>query len=298
MGHPKAQKNEELRKFLWKHFGNGFETALDEAKRNSIDSHEWEPNYKVLHEIVSEAFNEMNELFQKLRISGQGEISIQRFLSEFDAIFTTNQDLLVEHRFTALSGEIRKSKTSKLELASLPGLVCKGPEGNQPSDPGTLCYPRPAEEWSISPKEVPYIKLHGSSNWRTNQGGDEMMIMGGGKEEQIQENPLMDWYFGILREKLFSPNSRLLILGYSFSDVHINKIILEAIKEHGLKIYIWNPSELSKLMENLIKDNEPQQGKKFFKESFIEHNKVSLKDILYGQNTYTLDRIKKRFFSY
>ena len=47
----------------------------------------------------------------------------------------------------------------------------------------------------------------------------------------------MKYYFNTFQEKLSSPGSRLLILGYSLTDFHINKIIFEAIEENDLKFW-------------------------------------------------------------
>ena len=68
------------------------------------------------------------------------------------------------------------------------------------------------------------------------------MVIGRGKEQLIQKEPLLAWYFKIFKEVLFQTNRHLLLIGYGFGDDHINDIIANAIKQYGLKIYIISGS--------------------------------------------------------
>jgi hypothetical protein len=43
----------------------------------------------------------------------------------------------------------------------------------------------------------------------------------------------------------------LLVIGYGFGDKHINRVISDAVENHGLKIYILSPESPKKLKEKL-----------------------------------------------
>lgn len=99
------------------------------------------------------------------------------------------------------------------------------------------------------------IKLHGSYNWRSSDG-KRAMIIGRHKDDKIKREPLLDLYFKIFKEVLSQGQRRLLIVGYSFGDDHINSVIADAVKNHGLKIYILSPGSIQKLKEKLSENCE------------------------------------------
>ena len=80
-----------------------------------------------------------------------------------------------------------------------------------------------------------YIELHGAFDW------EEAFIFGGNKEDYIQNHPQLKKYHDFFEKSLIEPNSKLVIIGYSFLDGHINKVIKKGIDE-GLKIFIWDPN--------------------------------------------------------
>lgn len=97
-----------------------------------------------------------------------------------------------------------------------------------------------------------YIKLHGSYGWLSSAGGSRMVI-GKNKIEDIQQEPILKWYFELFNTTLLEKDKRLLIIGYGFRDEHINRVLLQAIGEAGLRIFIINPTE-------------PEQFKKSFEQ--------------------------------
>ncbi len=299
IGHAEIQQDEELKELLWNNIDNGFEHALFEAKQRAENNTEWKKRYNTLQKAVSQAFKEMNALFKDIANFnfGQGEYAIEDFLARFDVIFSTNQDMLVETRFqNLLSGNSHKKiGRDNISSVGIPGMSPK-PDASvfESMDREKVWYPTGKN--SISYNQVPYIKLHGSSNWFTSQGGNELMILGGEKAAQIVGNTLIKSYFNILREKLFEPESRLLIKGHSLLDFHINKIIFEAIKNYGLKFYIWNNSGLKGLMKNLEKDSNYDE--QLFKQGLIGVSTASLQHILKEDSLreFELARIKREFF--
>jgi hypothetical protein len=157
---------------------------------------------------------------------------LRDFLCRFDAIFTLNQDTLLERKYKS-SDFLEGSRGRWFGFAS-PGLLEENIAGTPYAAPGVF---RPADPpFSIPDRCQPYFKLHGSSNWRT-LGGSSLLIMGENKGLQIDGLALLDWYRSKLTEMLSAPNANLMIIGYSFRDQHINEIIHTAVTR-GLKLFI------------------------------------------------------------
>lgn len=86
----------------------------------------------------------------------------------------------------------------------------------------------------------PLFKLHGSSNWKT-ESGEPMLIMGNGKSGAIQKFPVLKAYHDQFAARLSEAGSRLMVIGYSFQDEHINSVIELASRERELGSYILDP---------------------------------------------------------
>ena len=89
-----SQLDDGLRVLLWKHKGKGgFEAALSELQTEAAGPGVWSTPLFKLNEAIRGMFADMNEGFSVI------EPSIRKFLSRFDAIFTLNQDLLMERNY-------------------------------------------------------------------------------------------------------------------------------------------------------------------------------------------------------
>jgi hypothetical protein len=139
------------------------------------------------------------------------------------------------------------------------------------------------------------IKLHGSYNWKDSDGSSAMVI-GRGKTKQINNEPLLQYYFELFDEVLSQDNRRLLVIGYGFGDEHINSVISNAVKEHGLSIYILSPESPKQFKERLYKGCNST-------EKIIIWNGISgyfqcVKDVLCSRYSKPLeqDRFYKVFF--
>ena len=165
-------------------------------------------------------------------------------------IFTLNQDLFFERLY-------RKNAYADL---SIPGIV-----NDEEWFTGNFYKPLESEDYCKLPTEDELkstkenflevgnfflIKLHGSCNWISSNGSDTMVI-GRGKTKQIKNEPLLQHYFEIFNQVLSQDHRRLLVIGYSFSDEHLNSIIFNAVKKHGLKVYILSPESPKKFKEKL-----------------------------------------------
>jgi hypothetical protein len=66
------------------------------------------------------------------------------------------------------------------------------------------------------------------------------LIMGGQKAVSIDQFPILSWYHREFKQFLLRPDARLMVIGYSFSDAHINMAIGEGV-DRGLKVFIIDP---------------------------------------------------------
>lgn len=83
-----------------------------------------------------------------------------------------------------------------------------------------------------------YVKLHGSINWRK-ADGSRALVIGSQKDKQVRDMPLLNSY-GELFSQVLSKRIRLMVVGYSFQDEHINLHISRACLKHGLDLHIWD----------------------------------------------------------
>jgi hypothetical protein len=51
----------------------------------------------------------------------------------------------------------------------------------------------------------------------------------------------------LFRNTLQEGNKKLLVIGYGFRDQHINEILTQAVKEHGLQLFIISTMPMSRL---------------------------------------------------
>jgi hypothetical protein len=130
---------------------------------------------------VSALFARLNKTFIKkqFEFSNDLDLSVKRFLARFDAIFSLNQDLLLEiHYFpTTLIPQGRWSGVVLPGMTQVPPAVQAGPFDL------TMCT------WVSSSNVTagagagvqPFYKLHGSSNWLV-ESGERLLIMAMGRQ--------------------------------------------------------------------------------------------------------------------
>lgn len=218
-----------VRHLLWAHkeSGSGFEgvyQALKDGANNPTD----QAVFRQFHEMVAGMFHSMRHGFQRVSLGG----AIQRFLASFDAIFTLNQDTLLELQY--IGGDILGHSDGRFFACETPGLV----ETDQKISPPGLYRPLDAP-YSVTDRHQPYFKLHGSSNWMLPDRSDLMLIIGGNKVSGINSSPLLSWYHEQFRRML--NGARVVIIGYSFTDDHINKDLMCAAAT-GARFFIIDPS--------------------------------------------------------
>ena len=121
----------------------------------------------------------------------------------------------------------------------IPGVKLLEP-GHQLLDPNLAMRTPMAEPFRLEPSRQPYFKLHGSSNWVREPGG-RVIILGGNKAAGIAQEPLLRWYHEQFVARLQEDNCKLMVIGYSFGDRHINDAIMEAADLGRLGLFIVDP---------------------------------------------------------
>ena len=212
----------------------------------------------LLGKAVEKAFQEMHAMIHGMsrhdkallkfvlreivaRFAGSGE--------ERGFLFTLNQDLLMETFYHETDPVLGKFKLSIPMIDAQPWVFSqKAPshfrqrEWIKVPDEATVEALK-LKFWDSEPdKRFCYIKLHGSYGWRSADGSNAMVI-GGEKERRISSEPILRAYFTIFEDVLRGPDCKLLIIGYGFKDRHINKRIVDAVTNHGLRVYIVSPSQ-------------------------------------------------------
>jgi SIR2-like domain len=169
---------------------------------------------------------------------------LRNVLASFDAIFTLNQDLLLERHYWP---HIRTLVGGKWGACGTPGLRLFG-EHRQELAQANLVTPDDEAAYREEKHVQPYFKLHGSSNWRS-RDAVPLMVLGGNKTIEIGQHSILKRYFDRFKEMLFTRGVKLLVIGYSFGDWHINKEIERAVEQGGIEIFIIDPMGVDVLDE-------------------------------------------------
>ena len=242
--HKKIQAQPKIKKLMLDDFD--YESIYDSIMME--DSTYTPDERKAINDAVWSAYNYMDTILTEYILNQPHPLEVKnvsdliyRFgeQSNKSFIFTLNQDLFFERLYHNMA-------YAKL---SIPGLK-NNPKWfdtnfNEALNPSHCCRLPDNKKLNcnkdiLSNGNFFLIKLHGSYNWKSFDGKIKM-VLGRGKTEQIQNEPLLKCYLEIFEKVLSQNQRRLLIVGYSFGDYHINRIISNAVREHGLKIYIISP---------------------------------------------------------
>lgn len=194
--------DEEIQKNILHHgVNNNFEQIL------SIIRTKYPAKAKKFEEVLKTLFQRMFNGLDVQTSTGNQKDMVEEFFWNFDCVFTLNQDSFYKkaNRKPDKQFTSRRHPETHISLA------------NQNSN------------------DRPYIELHGAYDW------EDVFILGNNKEDGIKQKPRLEKYFEFFKECLNKANSKLVIIGYSFCDDHINKILNDGINK-GLRIFIWDPN--------------------------------------------------------
>jgi hypothetical protein len=138
-------------------------------------------------------------------------------------VFTVNQDRLFERLLSHQSIPIHR-----------PGMQPLQPDHN-----GSYEVQDARAQFPTS--GLNYVKLHGSFDWPLH--GRPVLLAGEQKKEEIDRNRLLSSYFEIFEEALDRPRADLLVIGYSFSDTHINQLLAGVIRA-DTRFFIVDPGPM------------------------------------------------------
>lgn len=165
--------------------------------------------------------------------------------------FTLNQDLFVE-RFLFGPARLRPGIIPEnplpIAIAGIQKLAaCKAPSKEEIEHNGNRYLQEAGSD------NVVYIKLHGSQDWK-GSFGLRLKVIGGGKRDVIEREPILRFYFETFVKILSEKNSRILIIGYGFRDEHVNRILIDSIKNHGLRVFVVSPLSPEDFRDTLAKN--------------------------------------------
>jgi hypothetical protein len=212
----------------------GFEGALSMVQGGyaSSKSAEAKCHLDKFTKAVIGMFDGMQAAFNKLDYR-ESDLRLQRFLSQFDAIFTLNQDTLLE---TIYAGDVRWSE--RWYGSYLPHMKFLHEPAYQY---GFMLREPMMQDLQFATREnhQPIYKIHGSYNWFAEPQGDRLLVMGGNKTASIGTFQVLARYLSEFQTMLSQPDTHLMIIGYSFGDPHINDAIQIAATK-GMKIFIMD----------------------------------------------------------
>ncbi len=243
IGHLRVRTNPRLRELLLEE--SSFEVALGKANLPPFSA----ADRAELQQALTETFVAMDREIGRvdhdpwINIYKVQELLFRFFGRRGDGntegyLFTLNQDLFFERH-------LYNEHVTGAPGGVLPGLVPRAGQrwfGTNIGAYDTSFTMQPVADPRSQARlgnQMNVIKLHGSFNWRSADGGD-VMIVGTEKTAKIIAQPLLNWYADIFRDVISAGDVRLMIVGYGFADEHVNAAIAEAIEKHGLSVFIWN----------------------------------------------------------
>jgi hypothetical protein len=254
LGSPEVARYPVLRRLLWKYQGRGgFEAALAELQSQfALYPNSDRDPLMALQGAVKQMFDDMNAAFISSTDWQFGQQLIERqigtFLTRFDAIFTLNQDLLLEHHYANENVTlIGKKKWTGVDLPGMMPTWSQEPLHSK-SWSRAIWTPLLDDNFKANDGAQPIYKLHGSSNW-ARADGQPLLIMGGAKTQELLQTPILNRYAKVFEESLTAEGAKLMAIGYGFRDDHINAAIARGV-DSGLKLFIIAPegAELAKLL--------------------------------------------------
>jgi len=226
-----------------------FESVYDRVQTGAFTVEERE----ALTKSIQEAYAYIDSTIQDISSAGINMSRLNKMLLMFAGdrlepgfLFTLNQDLFLERHYNRVE-----------RRPSLPGLrneprwfTPSFASGIQATDVSELPSDVPQAEELTKNSEFHYVKLHGSMNWYSSVGNGQTLVLGRGKDEQIGREPLLARYAELFQAALLTGDRKLLVIGYSFRDANINRVLMESLRT-GLQLFVLSPSSPESLKRRL-----------------------------------------------
>jgi hypothetical protein len=303
LGCPEVRGNQHLQRALWKSKDEGgFEqTAAIVLADPSLPQPERDRATQAFERALVRMFDDMNSALLKvqgLEFPSAQPHTVHWLLARFDAIFTLNQDLLLEHRYMEYGRGTPHSHGRRWKGVHLPGLkALPGADGGS-ADSWSKGLWTDAGQTVPDPSSQPIYKLHGSTNWRTADGAS-VLILGAAKAQAIHHNRLLRSYAETFESFLAGSDVRLMVIGYGFGDAHINSI-LERAAAAGMRMFLIDPlgSDLARLQNRTRQRANiifPTTVEQLFEKCVIGASRRTLREI-FGAEVVEHQKLE-RFFS-
>lgn len=295
-----TEGDDDLRSLLWRgHQARlGFEDMLAKLQRQFAT--DWtaqrEQDLRNLTSAIQKMFASMTMAFAQTPFEppvADPKLGVINFLARFDAIFTLNQDTLLEQSYIPAVGQDVFPQSLQFPgyvAAYRPGLVRALDTSTYGALAERIELYRPEETLAPLPRLQPYIKLHGSIDIKQSER-EMMLVIGGNKAASIAQHPLLEWYHRRFAQSLRANGARLMIIGYSFGDAHVNKMIFDGI-ETGLRIFIVDPCGVDVVGSNTSLPLNPGFT---IRNAIIGASRRSLLKTLSGQDMVEWNKVN-RFF--
>lgn len=242
-GHPAVQARPRLKRLV---LDKPFEDALEETRSGL-----WESEDQVAVEAAIKAAFEQMDMAIRNPTPPVLNATANDFIGRFcpggvgfgtGYVFSLNQDLLFERIY----GTIPTRQT-----LVVPGVTWLDRPPQFPAGAWPIPDAMPAGEDQLDSvrllRNFNLIKLHGSVNWRA-AADKPSMVMGRRKPLAISAHPLLAYYYQVFESVLATGDVKLMVIGYSWSDEHINDVVADAVRDHRLGVYSWNPSPAKDLI--------------------------------------------------
>jgi hypothetical protein len=226
---------------------------------------------------VKSTFKRVNDAFHDLEFReapNETAFRVRDFLQQFNLIFTLNQDLLIERTYM---------RAGCARTPVRPGLVEVRPDVWRPKGPYETLPVGAAQ---------PYIKLHGSTDWESEDGSD-LLIMGNAKSGAIAKVSVLRWYHQEFERCLKLGAAKLMVIGYSFQDQHINEVICSGAKEHGLMTFIIDPRGRRVLDDPKWRPGQIRAPRGVEEIRIVGELRRSLREILGGGDRFAVGEINR-----
>ena len=160
-----------IREQMWRsrNMGGGFEDTLQELRSLAAiyNDERHLTELRTFQTMLEGMFHTMRSGYTNIQFEPNLENatvyaqprSIRDFLCRFDAIFTLNQDTLLEQHYAG--SNIQQGSNGKWFGFQIPGLKRQAAPGGVSYEPPGVFTPEPPP-YSLQQRQQPYFKLHGS----------------------------------------------------------------------------------------------------------------------------------------
>ena len=172
LGCPEASA--ETKMLLWDHpRRGGFESALAGLQGEHFRQGRTEPEPRLANMLsaILKMFEDMNLAFDRVDFEFHNYVPNQvgTFLARFDAIFSLNQDLLIERHYS-------RDSVGRWNGWEMPGMRRSAHPRSDLSSTMLGKWETKESAFHVSANIQPFFKLHGSTNWTDASAGGIMVL--------------------------------------------------------------------------------------------------------------------------